>query len=159
MKIVDHVGIELNFFSLIFQFFSYLIVSLLELGLQDAPEDNLESSLGQMKKFSIREMQIATNNFSSKNLIGAGGFGKVYVGSLVDGTKVAVKRLNKEKTPGGEASFQTEVEIISMALHRNLLRLLGFCMTPSERILVYPFMPNGSVADRLHGLSLSLSLS
>jgi serine/threonine protein kinase len=124
-----------------------------------APEDNLESSLGQMKKFSIREMQIATNNFSSKNVIGAGGFGKVYVGSLVDGTKVAVKRLNKEKTPGGEASFQTEVEIISMALHRNLLRLLGFCMTPSERILVYPFMPNGSVADRLHGLSLSLSLS
>ncbi len=89
-----------------------------------APEDNLESSLGQMKKFSIREMQIATNNFSSKNVIGAGGFGKVYVGSLVDGTKVAVKRLNKEKTPGGEASFQTEVEIISMALHRNLLRLL-----------------------------------
>ncbi|CAK9221395.1 unnamed protein product [Sphagnum troendelagicum] len=115
-----------------------------------APEDNLESSLGQMKKFSIREMQIATNNFSSKNVIGAGGFGKVYVGSLVDGTKVAVKRLNKEKTPGGEASFQTEVEIISMALHRNLLRLLGFCMTPSERILVYPFMPNRSVADRLH---------
>ncbi len=89
-----------------------------------APEDDLEASLGQMKKFSIRQMQIATNNFSSKNVIGSGGFGKVYLGSLVDGTKVAVKRLKEEKTPGGEASFQTEVEIISMALHRNLLRLL-----------------------------------
>ena len=48
-----------------------------------------------------------------------------------------------------------QVEMISMAVHQNLLRLCGFCMTPTERLLVYPFMPNGSVASRLRGLHLS----
>ena len=45
--------------------------------------------------------------------------------------------------------FQTEEEMIGLALHRNLLRLYGFCMTPDERMLVYPYMPNGSIVDRL----------
>lgn len=45
-----------------------------------------------------------------------------------------------------------QVEMISMAVHRNLLRLRGFCMTPTERLLVYPYMPNGSVASRLRGV-------
>ncbi|KAG8064895.1 hypothetical protein GUJ93_ZPchr0004g40233 [Zizania palustris] len=78
-----------------------------------------------------------------------GGFGKVYKGRLADGSLVAVKRLKEERTPGGELQFQTEVEMISMAVHRNLLRLRGFCMTPTERLLVYPYMANGSVASRL----------
>lgn len=64
---------------------------------------------------------------------------------------VAVKRLKEERTPGGELQFQTEVEMISMAVHRNLLRLRGFCMTPTERLLVYPYMANGSVASCLRG--------
>ncbi|CAM6125425.1 unnamed protein product [Calypogeia fissa] len=114
-----------------------------------AAEDDPEVPLGQLKKFSLRELQIATDNFSSKNILGQGGFGNVYKGYLGDGTTVAVKRLKEEHTPGGEHAFQTEVEMISMAVHRNLLRLQGFCITPSERILVYPFMPNGSVASRL----------
>ncbi|BAF23031.2 Os08g0176200, partial [Oryza sativa Japonica Group] len=70
-------------------------------------------------------------------------------GRLADGSLVAVKRLKEQRTPGGELQFQTEVEMISMALHRNLLRLRGFCMTPTERLLVYPYMANGSVASRL----------
>ncbi|CAL4887128.1 unnamed protein product [Urochloa decumbens] len=116
----------------------------------DVPaEEDPEVHLGQLKKFSLRELQVATDNFSNKNILGRGGFGKVYKGRLADGSLVAVKRLKEERTPGGELQFQTEVEMISMAVHRNLLRLRGFCMTPTERLLVYPYMANGSVASRL----------
>ncbi|VAI75495.1 unnamed protein product [Triticum turgidum subsp. durum] len=116
----------------------------------DVPaEEDPEVHLGQLKRFSLRELQVATDTFSNKNILGRGGFGKVYKGRLTDGTLVAVKRLKEERTPGGELQFQTEVEMISMAVHRNLLRLRGFCMTPTERLLVYPYMVNGSVASRL----------
>ncbi|KAM0909968.1 hypothetical protein ACQ4PT_014467 [Festuca glaucescens] len=116
----------------------------------DVPaEEDPEVHLGQLKRFSLRELQVATDTFSNKNILGRGGFGKVYKGRLTDGTLVAVKRLKEERTPGGELQFQTEVEMISMAVHRNLLRLRGFCMTPTERLLVYPYMANGSVASRL----------
>ncbi|PPD85121.1 hypothetical protein GOBAR_DD17956 [Gossypium barbadense] len=115
---------------------------------QSAEEDP-EVHLGQLKRFSLRELQVATDNFSNKNILGRGGFGKVYKGRLADGSLVAVKRLKEERTQGGELQFQTEVEMISMAVHRNLLRLRGFCMTPTERLLVYPFMVNGSVASCL----------
>ncbi|CAA2966108.1 somatic embryogenesis receptor-like kinase [Olea europaea subsp. europaea] len=83
-----------------------------------------------------------------------GGFGKVHKGRLADGSLVAVKRLKEERTQGGELQFQTEAEMISMAVHRNLLRLRGFCMTPTERLLVYPYMANGSVASCLRGTAL-----
>ncbi|XP_058084535.1 LRR receptor kinase BAK1 [Magnolia sinica] len=116
----------------------------------DVPaEEDPEVHLGQLKRFSLRELQVATDSFSNKNILGRGGFGKVYKGRLADGSLVAVKRLKEERTPGGELQFQTEVEMISMAVHRNLLRLRGFCMTPTERLLVYPFMANGSVASCL----------
>ncbi|KAK3132180.1 hypothetical protein QOZ80_6AG0516980 [Eleusine coracana subsp. coracana] len=108
-------------------------------------------SLGNVKRFQFRELQSATDNFSSKNILGKGGFGNVYRGQLPDGTLVAVKRLKDGNAAGGEAQFQTEVEMISLALHRNLLRLYGFCMTATERLLVYPYMSNGSVASRLKG--------
>ncbi|XP_059445465.1 BRASSINOSTEROID INSENSITIVE 1-associated receptor kinase 1-like [Corylus avellana] len=116
----------------------------------DVPaEEDPEVHLGQLKRFSLRELQVASDNFSNKNILGRGGFGKVYKGRLADGSLVAVKRLKEERTQGGELQFQTEVEMISMAVHRNLLRLRGFCMTPTERLLVYPFMVNGSVASCL----------
>ncbi|EFJ22086.1 hypothetical protein SELMODRAFT_443356 [Selaginella moellendorffii] len=116
----------------------------------DVPaEEDPEVHLGQLKRFSLRELQVATDGFSNKNILGRGGFGKVYKGRLSDGSLVAVKRLKEERSPGGELQFQTEVEMISMAVHRNLLRLRGFCMTPTERLLVYPYMANGSVASRL----------
>ncbi|XP_037491742.1 probable LRR receptor-like serine/threonine-protein kinase At5g10290 [Jatropha curcas] len=111
---------------------------------------------GQLKRFAYRELQLAMENFNEKNILGQGGFGKVYKGVLQDNTKVAVKRLTDFETPGGDGAFQREVEMIrrevemiSVAVHRNLLRLIGFCTTPSERLLVYPFMPNLSVAYRL----------
>ncbi|GMP39085.1 hypothetical protein CsSME_00010061 [Camellia sinensis var. sinensis] len=116
----------------------------------DVPaEEDPEVHLGQLKRFSLRELQVATDNFSNINILGRGGFGKVYKGRLANGSLVAVKRLKEEHIQGGELQFQTEVEIISMAVHRNLMRLRGFCMTPTERLLVYPLMSNGSVASCL----------
>ncbi|KAJ7519572.1 hypothetical protein O6H91_20G044500 [Diphasiastrum complanatum] len=115
-----------------------------------AAEDDPEVAFGQLKKYAFRELQVATDNFSDKNAIGQGGFGKVFKGVLPDGSVVAVKRLKAgQNRAGGEHAFQTEVEIISLAVHRHLLRLQGFCVTPSERILVYPYMKNGCVASCL----------
>ncbi|CAN6447919.1 unnamed protein product [Victoria cruziana] len=110
-----------------------------------------EVRLGNLKRFQFKELQVATGNFSSKNILGKGGFGIVYKGHLQDGSIVAVKRLKDGNAAGGELQFQTEVEMISLAVHRNLLRLCGFCMTATERLLVYPYMSNGSVASRLKG--------
>ena len=69
---------------------------------------------------------------------------------LPDGTIIAVKRSDCGN-PGGEAAFLSEVELISVAVHRNLLRLIGLCTTQTERLLVYPFMQNLSVAYSLRG--------
>lgn len=112
-----------------------------------------EVCLGHLKRYSFKELRVATNNFSAKNILGKGGYGIVYKGCLRDGTVVAVKRLKDYNAIGGEVQFQTEVEMISLAVHRNLLRLCGFCTTENERLLVYPYMPNGSVASRLRGES------
>ncbi|CAI9092957.1 OLC1v1028341C1 [Oldenlandia corymbosa var. corymbosa] len=108
-----------------------------------------EVCLGHLRKYTFKELRAATDHFSSKNILGRGGFGIVYKGRLNDGTVVAVKRLKDYNALGGEVQFQTEVETISLAVHRNLLRLWGFCSTENERLLVYPYMPNGSVAARL----------
>jgi serine/threonine protein kinase len=120
-----------------------------------AAEEDPEVHLGQLKRFSLHELLVATDNFRNENILGRGGFGKVYKGRLADGTLVAVKRLKEERAQGGELQFQTEVEMISMAVHRNLLRLCGFCMTATERLLVYPLMANGSVASCLRGTAIS----
>ncbi|KAE8691956.1 putative LRR receptor-like serine/threonine-protein kinase [Hibiscus syriacus] len=109
----------------------------------------LEVCLGHLKRYTFKELRAATDHFNSKNILGRGGFGIVYKGLLNDGTLVAVKRLKDYNIAGGEIQFQTEVETISLAVHRNLLRLSGFCTTENERLLVYPYMPNGSVACRL----------
>ncbi|KAI3744635.1 hypothetical protein L1987_57723 [Smallanthus sonchifolius] len=108
-----------------------------------------EVCLGHLRRFTFKELRAATDHFNVKNILGKGGFGIVYKGALTDGTIVAVKRLKDDISFRGEIQFQTEVETISLAVHRNLLRLWGFCSTENERILVYPFMPNGSVASKL----------
>ncbi|KAL8483008.1 hypothetical protein ACS0TY_025892 [Phlomoides rotata] len=106
----------------------------------------LKVHLGQFKRFSLEELQVATDNFSNKNILGRGSFGKIYKGRLTDGSLVSVKRLREDRTPDGKLQFRTEVEISSMAVHRNLRRLCGFCITLTERLLIYPYMANGSVA-------------
>ncbi|KAM0047737.1 putative protein kinase RLK-Pelle-LRR-II family [Helianthus debilis subsp. tardiflorus] len=108
-----------------------------------------EVCLGHLKRYTFKELRAATDHSNAKNILGKGVYGIVYKGTLNDGTTVAVKRLKDSNNFGGEIQFQTEVETISLAVHRNLLRLWGFCSTENERLLVYPFMPNGSMASRL----------
>ncbi|TVU17327.1 hypothetical protein EJB05_33352, partial [Eragrostis curvula] len=105
--------------------------------------------LGHLKQYKLDEIQKATGNFCRENILGEGAFGIVYKGGLPDGSIVAVKRLKGRVSDVGDDQFHTEVEVISLIAHRNLLRLLGFCTTDDERILVYPYMPNGTVASKL----------
>ena len=130
-----------------FTLFDAFLVTVCYLAEQYDPEVRL----GHLKRYSFKELRAATDHFNSKNILGRGGFGIVYKACLNDGTVVAVKRLKDYNAAGGEIQFQTEVETISLAVHRNLLRLCGFCSTQNERLLVYPYMPNGSVASRLKG--------
>ncbi|XP_058096102.1 G-type lectin S-receptor-like serine/threonine-protein kinase At5g24080 [Magnolia sinica] len=97
---------------------------------------------GAPRNFSFRDLQIATSNFSQ--MLGSGGFGRVYKGSLGDGTLVAVKKLERV-LPHGEKEFITEVTTIGSMHHMNLVRLCGFCSMGSHRLLVYEFMSNGSL--------------
>ncbi|XP_052206114.1 G-type lectin S-receptor-like serine/threonine-protein kinase At1g34300 [Diospyros lotus] len=96
---------------------------------------------GGPKRFSHAELKAATGNFS--NIIGKGGFGDVYKGELSDHRVVAVKCL--KNVTGGDAEFWAEVTIIARMHHLNLVRLWGFCAEKGQRILVYEYVPNGSL--------------
>ncbi|KAL3694750.1 hypothetical protein R1sor_008401 [Riccia sorocarpa] len=101
--------------------------------------------------FEYEEIKAATDNFS--NLIGSGGFGSVYKGIMPDGTMVAVKRL-KAGGQDGEGEFVNEVEVINRVRHRNLVRLRGCCVDNAhQRLLVYDYLPGGSLNDHLFGSS------
>ncbi|CAL5344811.1 unnamed protein product [Camellia sinensis] len=86
----------------------------------------------------------ATDNFSTTNKLGEGGFGPVYMGKLEDGQLVAVKRLSRHSGQGVE-EFKNEIVLISKLQHRNLVRLLGCCIKGEEKLLVYEYMTNKSL--------------
>ncbi|KAK1439844.1 hypothetical protein QVD17_05666 [Tagetes erecta] len=94
--------------------------------------------------FQIESILAATDNFSEANKLGRGGFGPVYKGKLPGGQQVAVKRLSSVSVQGLE-EFRNEVMLIAKLQHRNLVRLLGYCMKGNEKILVYEYMPNKSL--------------
>ncbi|GMQ04223.1 hypothetical protein CsSME_00049714 [Camellia sinensis var. sinensis] len=93
----------------------------------------------------------ATNKFSNTNKIGEGGFGPVYKGQLSSGKDIAVKRLSTSSKQGVD-EFKNEVILIAKLQHRNLVRLLGCCIHGEERMLVYEYMPNGSLDSFIFGV-------
>ncbi|XP_043704508.1 probable LRR receptor-like serine/threonine-protein kinase At1g06840 [Telopea speciosissima] len=105
-----------------------------------------------VKDFTFKEMALATGKFSDSAQVGQGGYGKVYKGILPDKTIVAIKRAH-EGSLQGQKEFLTEIEILSRLHHRNLVSLLGYCDEEQEQMLVYEFMPNGTLRDWLSAIS------
>lgn len=104
--------------------------------------------INDVKCFTFEDMARATSNFSNSTQVGQGGYGKVYRGTLVDGTPVAIKRA-QEGSVQGSKEFSTEIELLSRLHHRNLVSLVGYCDEQDEQMLVYEFMPNGTLRDHL----------
>ncbi|GMJ14482.1 hypothetical protein HRI_005117400 [Hibiscus trionum] len=101
------------------------------------------------RKFSLNELARATSDFSTENKLGEGGFGSVYRGFLRDlDTYIAVKRVSKASKQGIK-EYASEVKIISRLRHKNLVKLIGWCHDRGELLLVYEFMPNGSLDTHL----------
>ncbi|GLJ28381.1 hypothetical protein SUGI_0558420 [Cryptomeria japonica] len=104
--------------------------------------------------FTLRELLEATSNFCNDNLIGKGGFGRVYKGVLKMGKVVAIKQMDPVslRKAQGEREFRVEVDLLSRLNHTNLVRLIGYCADGNQRLLVYEYMYNGSLQDHLHGI-------
>ncbi|KAF0898537.1 hypothetical protein E2562_008129 [Oryza meyeriana var. granulata] len=108
------------------------------------------SHLGWGHWFTLRDLEHATNGFSDDNIVGEGGYGVVYHGHLINGTEVAIKKLFNN-IGQAEKEFKVEVESIGHVRHKNLVRLLGYCVDGSYRMLVYEYINNGNLEQWLHG--------
>ena len=106
-------------------------------------ELEIKSSSNAPHKFQLKELLAATNNFNSSNKLGKGGFGTVYKGTL-NGKDVAVKRISKDSRHGKQ-DFIAEITTIGNLNHKNLVKLIGWCYENGEPLIVYEFMPNGSL--------------
>ncbi|KAL0438166.1 UNVERIFIED_CONTAM: Proline-rich receptor-like protein kinase PERK13 [Sesamum latifolium] len=111
----------------------------------DAPctSDEMKTELDSMG-CSYSDIQIATNDFSSENLLGEGGYGVVYKGQLKDGQLITVK-VQKEANPQGLSEFHSDVCLLSLVCHKNIVMLLGCCRKENINILVYEYVCNKSL--------------
>ncbi|MCO5601569.1 hypothetical protein L7F22_055692 [Adiantum nelumboides] len=119
----------------------------------ETSKEKMAKSNSNLRWFTMAEIKAATNNFSRHNIVGTGGYGNVYRGTLDDGSEIAVKRF-KNVSAAGDEEFFHELEVISSVRHRNLVALQGCCVDKTEvvghqRIIVYDYMPNGSLHDHL----------
>ncbi|XP_077229420.1 putative serine/threonine-protein kinase PBL7 isoform X3 [Tasmannia lanceolata] len=116
-------------------------------GPKDGPDDHIGA-----QTFTFRELAAATKNFRAECLLGEGGFGRVYKGRLEStGQVVAVKQLDRNGLQGNR-EFLVEVLMLNILHHPNLVNLIGYCADGDQRLLVYEFMPLGSLEDHLHDL-------
>ncbi|THU53638.1 hypothetical protein C4D60_Mb10t16550 [Musa balbisiana] len=103
--------------------------------------------------FTFRELAASTKNFRADCLLGEGGFGRVYKGKLESSNQiVAIKQLDRNSLQGNR-EFLVEVLMLSLLHHPNLVNLIGYCADGDQRLLVYEYMPLGSLEDHLHDLS------
>ncbi|XP_031247370.1 G-type lectin S-receptor-like serine/threonine-protein kinase CES101 [Pistacia vera] len=107
-------------------------------------EDKNGNIKHELNIFKFQTIVAATNNFSTTNVLGKGGFGAVYKGILLDGQEIPKKRLSKSSNQGIE-EFQNEAKLIAKLQHTNLVRLLGCSLQAEERILIYEYIPNKSL--------------
>ncbi|XP_044497351.1 cysteine-rich receptor-like protein kinase 10 [Mangifera indica] len=107
-------------------------------------EDIVENDDISSMEFDLATIEAATNKFSTDNKLGEGGFGEVYKGILSNGQAIAVKRLSRGSVQGA-AEFKNEVVLVAKLQHRNLVRLLGFCLEGEEKLLIYEFVTNKSL--------------
>ncbi|KAL4570375.1 hypothetical protein LXL04_026027 [Taraxacum kok-saghyz] len=118
------------------------------------------SSSIECHAYEYPEILIATNNFDQSLVIGEGGFGIVYKGEFVNESGVlvaAIKRLINSEVTQADSQFWAEVETLSKLRHCNLVPLIGYCSYGREMILVYQYMPNGTLEDNLHKLGTYIS--
>ncbi|KAI7983512.1 putative serine/threonine-protein kinase PBL25 [Camellia lanceoleosa] len=114
---------------------------------KDAPKEAANNIAAQT--FTFRELATATKNFRQECLVGEGGFGRVYKGKLEKTNQVvAVKQLDRNGLQGNK-EFLVEVLMLSLLHHQNLVNLIGYCADGDQRLLVYEYMPLGSLEDHL----------
>lgn len=144
----------------------YLLVRICKLrGMRRNEETQNRSVLGHSSTFhklwdknlelsciGFEDIAAATNKFCDSNILGKGGFGKVYKGTLENGKENAVKRLSKVSEQGIE-QFRNEVVLIAKLQHKNLVRLLGCCIHGDEKLLIYEYLHNKSLDYFLFGTS------
>ncbi|XP_028807573.1 receptor-like protein kinase THESEUS 1 [Neltuma alba] len=116
------------------------------------------NSEGRLRIFTFEEIQEATKNFDENYHVGNGGFGKVFMGQLKDGTMIAIKKANPQSNQG-IAEFQNEIKFLSKLRHQNLVSLLGYCCEYNQMVLVYAYMANGSLDGHLYGKKAVVPLS
>ncbi|XP_044955750.1 L-type lectin-domain containing receptor kinase IV.2-like [Hordeum vulgare subsp. vulgare] len=136
--------------SIVLAVFLIVLAVLICRHLRKAKEDDDWEIKCGMPSFTYKDLVTATEGFSNKMLLGKGGFGRVYKGVLPTTTQhVAIKRVSPESKQG-KKEFMAEIAILGHVRHRNLVQLLGYCRYKQELLLVYDYMPNGSLDKYLY---------